>query len=81
MTTAQYKKGIEIVVMSHDRQVETLRAVAAIKKIDFGVPTTIVVSDNPSTERNIVQGLPADVKHIVRSPCVSSNEHLSLIDL
>jgi hypothetical protein len=65
--------------MSHDRQIETLRAVTAIKKIDFGTPTKIVVSDNPSTEENIVQGLPADVEHIVRFPCVSSNEHLSLI--
>jgi hypothetical protein len=73
------KPGIEIVIMAHDRQVETLRAVDAIKKIDFGVPTYITVSDNPTSKELIVTGLPADIKHVIRDPCMTANEHAKTI--
>ena len=76
---AKYEHGLEIVVMAHDRQEETLRAVRALKAIDFGIPTRIVVSDNASNVDNVVVGLPPDVDHIIRTPCVSPNEHLMLI--
>lgn len=73
------KPGIEIVIMAHDRQMETLRAVTALRAIDFGVPTAIKVSDNPSSEASVVKGLPSDIEHIVRSPCLSANDHAKKI--
>ena len=79
MVEESFTHGIEVVIMAHDRPVETLRAVRAIQKIDFGIPCRIVVSDNPTSPESQVIGLPVDVVHILRSPCVSANEHLSLV--
>jgi hypothetical protein len=73
------KPGIQIVIMAHDRQMETLRAVKALEGIDFGLPTFITVSDNASSSDSIVKGLPSDVNHIVRSPCLTANEHAKKI--
>ena len=73
------KPGLEIVVMAHDRQAEVLRAVRALKEIDFGVPTYITVSDNPSSKEFILTGLPNDVKHVIRNPCMTANEHARTI--
>lgn len=73
------KQGIEIIVMTHDRQVEVLRAVESILRIDFGIPTFVTVSDNPTSEKFKVSGLPNEVKHVVRKPCLTANEHAKLI--
>lgn len=73
------KPGLEIVVMAHDRQMETLRAVKALKGIDFGMETYITVSDNPSSKDSIVMNLPGDVKHLIRAHPLTANEHLKVI--
>lgn len=78
------KPGISIVIMAHDRQDETLRAVQALFKVDFGCPTEIVVSDNPSVPDKIIRNLPDSVIHKVRNPSGDgvwhANQILSEVD-
>lgn len=73
------KPGISVVVMAHERQEETLRAVQAILKVDFGCPTEIVVSDNPSVPEKAIQNLPDSVVHKIRNPSGDSLWHANLI--
>jgi hypothetical protein len=65
--------------MAHDRQDETIRAVKAIQKIDFGCETELVVSDNPSSPEKTIVGLPASVIHKVRNPAGESQWHAAQI--
>jgi hypothetical protein len=62
------KPGISVVIMAHERQEETLRAVDAILKVNFGCDTEIVVSDNPGTPEKTIKNLPTQVLHKVRNP-------------
>jgi glycosyltransferase involved in cell wall biosynthesis len=62
------KSGISVVILAHERQEETMRAVDAILKVNFGCETEIVVSDNPSTPEKIIKNLPSQVLHKVRNP-------------
>jgi hypothetical protein len=71
--------GISIVIMAHDRQDETIRAVKAIEKVDFGCKTEIVVSDNPSSPQKKIEGLPSSVVHRVRNPAGKSQWHAAQI--
>jgi hypothetical protein len=71
---------LEIFVLSHDRQEETIRAVKALKVIDFGIDVQITVSDNPSHISKTVRGLPSDVKHIVHDPGISATEHYERVE-
>lgn len=73
------KQGISIVIMAHERQEETLRAVRAILKVDFGCEIEIVVSDNASTPDKVIKDLPIDVVHKVRNPPGDSLWHLNQI--
>lgn len=73
------KSGIQIVIMAHDRQDETIRAVKAIQRIDFGCKTELVVSDNPSSPEKTIVGLPASVVHKVRNPSGASQWHAAKI--
>jgi hypothetical protein len=65
--------------MAHERQEETIRAVNAIQKVDFGCETEIVVSDNPSTVDKAIFGLPVTVIHKLRNPPGSSQWHAGQI--
>jgi hypothetical protein len=76
---ASDKEGISIVIMAHERQEETIRAVESILTVDFGCPTEIVVSDNPSTPENIIKDLPPQVVHKVRNPSGDSLWHATQI--
>ena len=71
--------GISVVIMAHERQEETIRAVSAIQKVDFGCETEIVVSDNPSTADKAILGLPLTVVHKLRNPPGSSQWHAGQI--
>jgi hypothetical protein len=73
-----FNPGLDIFVASRDRPSETLRAIEAIKRIDFGVKTRIIVSDNASSKSTVLVGLPADVVHLVRNPCTAI-QHFNLI--
>jgi hypothetical protein len=73
------KPGISIVIMAHERQEETIRALDAILKVDFGCETQIVVSDNPSSPENAIKNLPEGVIHRVRNPSGNSLWHLNQI--
>jgi hypothetical protein len=44
-----FKPGIEIVIMARDRPEYLRKAMDAIEKIDFGVPTHLVISNNSAT--------------------------------
>lgn len=65
--------------MAHHRQDETLRAVRAIKEINFGCNTEIVVSDNPTTPEQAIRNLPTDVTHKIRIPSGDSLWHANQI--
>ena len=71
--------GISVVIMAHERQEETLRAVQALLKVDFGSSTEIVVSDNPSTPEKIIKNLPPQIVHRVRNPSGESLWHANQI--
>jgi len=73
------KPGISIVIMAHERQEETLRAVEAIRKVNFGCDTEIVVSDNASSPEKIIKNLPSEVIHKVRNPPGDSVWHADQI--
>ena len=73
------KSGISIVIMAHERQEETLRAVEAITKVNFGCDTEIVVSDNASSPEKIIKNLPSGVLHKVRNPPGDSVWHADQI--
>jgi hypothetical protein len=75
----KYKPGISVVIMAHERQKETLRAVDAILKVNFGCDTEIVVSDNPSTPEKTIKNLPTTVLHKVRNPPGDSLWHANQI--
>lgn len=71
--------GLSVVIMAHERQEETLRAVDALLKVNFGCPTEIVVSDNPSTPDRIIKNLPPQIVHRVRNPSGESLWHANQI--
>lgn len=71
--------GVSVVIMAHERQEETLRAVDALLKVNFGCPTEIVVSDNPSTPEKMIKRLPRQVVHRVRNPSGESLWHANQI--
>jgi hypothetical protein len=73
------KPGISVVIMAHERQDETLRAVDAILNVDFGCETEIVVSDNPSSPDKAIKNLPSQVIHKVRNPSGDSVWHANRI--
>ncbi len=73
-----FNPGLDIFIASRDRPIETLRAIDAIKRIDFGVDTRVIVSDNASGMSTVLNGLPSDVVHLVRVPC-NASEHFNLI--
>jgi hypothetical protein len=74
----EFNPGIDVFIASRDRPVETLRAIQAIKRIDFGVKTRIIVSDNASSQLTVLTDLPPGVIHIIRTPCDAA-EHFNLI--
>jgi hypothetical protein len=71
--------GISVVIMAHERQEETLRAVDAILRVDFGCATEIIVSDNPSSPEKTIKNLPKQVLHKVRNPPGDSLWHATQI--
>ena len=73
------KDGIEVVIMCRERQNETLRAIGAIKHVDFGVDTQIIVSDNASKPEKALTGLPSGIIHRLRDPSGSWNWHFNTI--
>lgn len=77
--TSRYKKGISIVIMAHERQEETLRAVDAILNVNFGCETKVTVSDNASSLQDTIKGLPSTIVHKVRNPPGDSLWHMNQI--
>ena len=75
----QDKPGISIVIMAHERQEETIRAVDALLKVNFGCDTEIVVSDNPSSPEKQIRNLPPQVFHKVRNPPGDATWHANQI--
>jgi hypothetical protein len=73
------KPGLTIVIMAHERQLETLRAANAILKVNFGCETEIIVSDNPSTPHRKIENIPTGIEHKVRNPPGSSYWHVKQI--
>lgn len=73
------KPGISVIVMAHERQDETLRAVESLLKVDFGCVTEIIVSDNPSSPDKTIRNLPSGVIHKVRNPSGDSLWHANQI--
>lgn len=73
------KPGISIVIMAHERQEETLRAVDAILRVDFGCETEVIVSDNPSSPEKAINNLPSSVIHKIRNPSGDSLWHANQI--
>jgi hypothetical protein len=71
--------GIEIVIAAHHRQTETIRAVDAISKVDFGMPTVIRVSDNPESIDKAIRFLPSNIIHTIRNPGGSAPWHMNQI--
>jgi hypothetical protein len=65
--------------MAHHRQEETLRAVRALSKVDFGCETEIVVSDNPDSPEKVIKNLPPHIVHRVRNPPGESLWHANKI--
>jgi hypothetical protein len=65
--------------MAHERQLETLRAVNAILKVNFGCETEVIVSDNPSTPDREIKNIPVGIEHKVRNPPGSSYWHVKQI--
>ncbi len=74
----EFNPGLDVFIASRDRPVETLRAIQAIKRIDFGVQTRIIVSDNASSQLTVLTDLPPDVIHLVRTP-TDAGHHFNLI--
>lgn len=70
--TRQFIPGLEVIIMCHHRQDETLRAIKAIQAIDFGVDTYIRVSDNPSEPEKAIHSIPAGVTYTRRNPPIPS---------
>ena len=77
--TKDLKPGLSVIIMAHERQPETLRAVDAILKVDFGCDTQIVVSDNPNTPDKAITDLPKSVLHKIRNPSGTSTWHANQI--
>lgn len=73
------KPGISIIIMAHERQDKTLRAVEAVQKLDFGCKTQIIVSDNPTLPENTIKNLPDSVVHRIRNPSGGSLWHANQI--
>ena len=73
------KPGISVVIMAHERQEETLRAVNAILKVNFGCDTEIIVSDNPGTPEKAIKNLPSRVLHKVTHPSGDATWHANQI--
>ncbi len=76
---SQNKPGISVVIMAHERQKETIRAVRAILQVDFGCASEIVVSDNPSSPDKAIKDLPPQVVHRIRNPSGDSLWHANQI--
>lgn len=74
----EFNPGIDVFIASRDRPVETLRAIQAIRQINFGVKTRIIVSDNASSQLTVLTDLPPDVIHLVRNPS-DAGHHFNLI--
>lgn len=73
------KPGIQIFIMAHHRQDETIRAIEALEKVDFGIPAEIVLSDNPESPEFIIKGVPKNVIHRIRNPSGGSLWHATQI--
>jgi hypothetical protein len=74
----EFNPGIDIYIASRDRPFETNRAIQALKAVDFGVKTRIIVSDNASSPSSVLTDLPEGVIHLVRQPC-GAQEHFNLV--
>lgn len=61
--------------MAHNRPHLALRAVNALKQINFGMETRITLSDNPSSDRLCVRDVPAGIEYIRHSPMLDVQEH------
>lgn len=73
------KDGIEIVIMCRERQTETLRALRALSKVDFGSNSKIIISDNPTERSKALVGLPDNLHHVIRDQGRSWNWHFNTI--
>ena len=70
---------LHIVIMARERQAEVLRAISAIRKVDFGMKTRITVSDNASSPEKALKNLPQDIDHVIRIPSGDTFWHFNKI--
>jgi len=70
---------LHIVIMARERQIEVLRAISAIRNVDFGMKTQITVSDNASIPEKALKNLPQDINHVVRIPSGDTFWHFNKI--
>ena len=73
------RDGIEVIIMCRERVSEAKRAIEALRSVDFGTETQIIVSDNPSSRKKALIDIPGDIRHIVRDPGGSWNWHFNTI--
>ena len=70
---------LHIVIMARERQTEVLRAISAIRNVDFGMKTRITVSDNASIPEKALKNLPPDIEHVIRIPSGDTFWHFNKI--
>ena len=73
------KNSIEVVIMCRERQTEAVRAINALRNVDFGAETRIIVSDNPTSREKALKNIPNDIIHTIRDPSGSWNWHFNTI--
>lgn len=79
MRSSNIHSEIHIVIMAHEREMETNRAINAIDNVDFGIPVRITVSDNPSSPEKALRNLPKHVHHVIREPSGDTCWHFNKI--
>jgi hypothetical protein len=77
--TRKYLRGLQVVIAAHDRPAETLRAIRALEKVDFGPDVNFVLSDNPTDAESRVIGAPPEFEYRLRQPCLSAEAHFATI--
>jgi hypothetical protein len=70
---------LNIIIMARERQSEVMRAISAIRNVDFGMKTQIIVSDNASVPEKALKNLPPDIKHLLRFPSGDTFWHFNTI--
>lgn len=75
-----FNDGLDVYIASRDRPKETIRAIRALQKVDFGVTTRIFVSDNASSEDKILHNLPANVIHLIRESCDAQSHFNQIVN-